>query len=115
MEASAPACTYPSRVPWAPAAVTATNRTVTPPSRAVARRRAAASWRARTAVDSGSGEEAGAAVIVAVGSIRQPPVGSRRGAKIRDRVGGVDSAGTQSGPYRRREVQMRITDVLRVK
>src|SRR5690348_6574569 len=58
----------------------ATNRTVTAPSRAVARRRAAASWRARTSADSGSACKAGEADIVAVGSIWQP-LGSRHHIK----------------------------------
>src|SRR5438045_8682926 len=49
------------------------NRTVTAASRAVARRRAAASWRARTSADSGSALKAGEADIVAAGSIWQPP------------------------------------------
>src|SRR5437868_6544266 len=49
------------------------NRTVTAASRAVARRRAAASLRARTSADSGSALKAGEADIVVVGSIWQPP------------------------------------------
>src|SRR5436305_1815116 len=49
------------------------NRIVTAASRAVARRRAAASWRTRTSADSGSALKAGEADIVAVGSIWQPP------------------------------------------
>jgi hypothetical protein len=40
----------------------------------VARRRAAASWRARSATDSRWIVDTGAADIVAVGSIWQPPI-----------------------------------------
>src|ERR1700761_9100478 len=70
IDASAPACTKPSRVPWWPSAVTTTNRTVTAPSRAVARRRATARAWARSATVSCPAVDTGAAVAAAAGSIR---------------------------------------------
>src|SRR5215475_4665163 len=83
MAASAPACTKPRRVPWAPTAVTATNSTVTATRSAVARRRAAARRRARNATGScpgagtGAGAGTGGAGIVLTGSIWQSPVSPR--------------------------------------
>src|SRR5215470_10881932 len=69
MAASAPACTKPRRVPWAPIAVTATNSAVTAARSAVARRRAAARRRARNATGSCPGAGTGEAEIVSAGSI----------------------------------------------
>ena len=60
IDASAPAWTKPRNVPWAPTAVTTTKSTVLPASSAVARRRAAASWRFRSATDSRASAETGA-------------------------------------------------------
>ncbi len=72
IDASAPACTKPSRVPWWPNAVTTTNSTVTAPSRAVARRRATARARVRSAVDSCAWARIGGAGVAAAGSMPPP-------------------------------------------
>src|SRR6201996_7634668 len=71
IDASAPAWTKPSRVPWWPTAVTTMNRTVTAPSRAVARRRATTRAWVRSAVVSCPLADTGETGVAAAGSI--PP------------------------------------------
>src|SRR5581483_1427157 len=84
IDASAPAWTYPSRVPCTPAAVTPMNRAVTATRSAVARLRAAVSWRARSTTDSDAGLITAGSTLVSLGA--PPTRSSPRDAEGVERV-----------------------------
>ena len=86
----------PRRIPWAPAAVTAANRTVTPARRAVARRRAAARPRARRAAVSCRGR-----VPAKRTSVRQVPSGSPRSVRGAERKTTIRPPTIVTGPMSR--------------